>query len=183
MILWLNPLQAEALAALARSAAPHETCGLLLGRASGQVTEIVPVTNVAATPERRFQMDNRELARALTGHAGSGLELIAIYHSHPDSDPRPSTLDIAEWAYPEVAMVIIGLKPSQAISAWTVRYGEVTPVEFSISAAAPDPLPAWARAAQIAVVATLIAAVVLFMLLAFTLLPPAPQIPSTPMLR
>lgn len=183
MTLWLGPTQADALAALARSAAPREACGLLLGRASGQITEIIAITNAAATPERRFRMDERELARALTSLPASGLELLGIYHSHPASDPRPSTLDVAEWAYPEVAMVIIGLRPAPAISAWMVRYGEVTPAGLAVGAALPAEGPVWTRAAQIAAAIAIIAAVVLFLLLAFTLLPPAPQIPPTPMPR
>ncbi len=183
MPLWLTPTQAEALVGLARAAAPREICGLLLGHVSGQVTEAVEILNTASAPERAFRMDDHALARTLTTLPASGLELLAFYHSHPHSDPRPSTLDISEWAYPDTAMVIIGLHPSPAFTAWSVRYGEVTPVDLVIQAGPPSEAPDWTRAAQIAVLVAIMAAVALFLLIAFSLLPPAPQIPPTPMPR
>ncbi|HYO88718.1 MAG TPA: M67 family metallopeptidase [Candidatus Limnocylindrales bacterium] len=184
MMLWLNPTQAETLVALARAGAPREVCGVLLGSVSGEVTDTVPIANLATAPERTFRMDERALARALTSLPASGLELLAFYHSHPANDPRPSALDIAQAAYPDVAMVIIGLHPSPALTAWTVRYGEVTPIEIVISTAPPQAQGfVWTRAAQIAVLIAIIGAVALFMLIAFSLLPPAPQIPPTPIPR
>jgi proteasome lid subunit RPN8/RPN11 len=184
MALWLTPALAEALVTQARAAAPHECCGLLLGHSAGRISEIIAITNVAAAPERTYRMDERELARALTRLPKANLDVLGLYHSHPQGGPRPSMLDVQEWAYPDSAMVLIGLRPEPAITAWAVRYGEVTPVEVVISAAPPEaPTPIWTNAARVAVLVAIIAAVVLVLLIAFTLLPPAPQIPPTPMPR
>lgn len=184
MMLWLSPMQAETLVALARAGAPREVCGLLLGPVSGEVIDTVPIMNLATAPERAFHLDERALAHALTSLHASGLELLAFYHSHPASDPRPSAMDIAQSSYPDVAMVIIGLRPSPALAAWSVRYGEVTPIEIVISTTPPQAQEiVWTRAAQIAVLIAIIGAVALFMLIAFSLLPPAPQIPPTPIPR
>lgn len=182
-MLWLSPQQAGQLVEAARDGAPREVCGVLAGSV-GRVTEVITIANAAAQPERAFRMDDRALARALTGLAARGLEPLAFYHSHPHSDPRPSALDVAEAHYPDVVMLIVGLQPSPALMAWSVRWGEVTPVELLISATRPDPPPArWTTAAQIAVLIAVIAAVALMLLIAFSLLPPPPQIPPTPMPR
>jgi proteasome lid subunit RPN8/RPN11 len=184
MALWLTPAQAEALVAQARAAAPRECCGLLAGHSAGHVGDIIAISNGAAAPEHAYRMDERELARALTRLPTRNLELLGLYHSHPQGGPRPSMLDVQEWAYPDSAMVIIGLRPETAITAWAVRYGEVTPVEVVISATPPEaPASLWTNAARAAVLVAVIAAVVLVLLIAFTLLPPAPQIPPTPMPR
>ena len=180
MLLWLTPPQIDALVAQARNGAPREVCGMLGGR-KGQVTDIIPIDNIASAPERAYRLDDRALAQELTRLMRRGLEPVAFYHSHPASDPRPSALDVAEWAYPDVTLLIIGLHPAPALTAWSVRWGEVTPVELVIET---DPAraqrPPWTAAMQIAVLVAILAAVALFLVVAFSLLPPAPPIPATP---
>lgn len=183
MALWLAPQQIDELIALARQGAPREVCGLLGGR-DGVVSEITSVANTASAPERAYQMDERGLAHALTSLARRGMSPVAFFHSHPAGDSRPSPLDVTMWAYPDVLMLIITLQPSPALSAWSVRWGEVTPVEIEMETGAPRATrPPWTTAAQIAVLVAVIAAVALFLLIALTLLPPAPPIPATPMPR
>lgn len=180
MHIWLTPLQIDALVAQAREGAPREICGILGGR-KGEVREIIPALNIAASPERAYRLDDRELASALTRLARRGMEPVAFYHSHPAGDPRPSALDITEWAYPDVALVIIGLRPSPSLTAWSIRWGEVTPAELIIET---DPARTqrsqWTMALQVAALIAIIAAVALFLVVAFSLLPPAPPIPATP---
>lgn len=183
MVLWLAPQQVDELIAQARRGAPREVCGVL-GGSDETVSEITPVANIAGAPERAYRLDDGELAHTLTSLARRGMNPIAFYHSHPAGDSRPSALDIAAWAYPDVFLLIIGLHPAPALSAWSVRWGEVTPVELVIETAPERTVrPAWTTAAQIAVLVAVIAAVALFLLIAFSLLPPAPPIPATPMPR
>ncbi|MBL8145173.1 MAG: M67 family metallopeptidase [Anaerolineae bacterium] len=183
MAFWLTPQQVNDLVAQAKQGAPREICGVIGGRGAS-ASEITPITNVATTAERAYRLDERELAHVLTSLARRGLGPVAFYHSHPGGDPRPSALDVAEWAYPDTVLLIIGLQPAPALSAWAVRWGEVTPVELVI-----DTEPArgagtvWTNAAQIAILIAIIAAVALVLLIAFSLLPPAPPIPATPMPR
>ena len=179
----LTPQQVNELVALARQGAPREVCGVIGGRGSS-ASEITPITNVAATPERAYRLDEREQAHVLTSLARRGLGPMAFYHSHPGGDPRPSALDVTEWAYPDAVLLIIGLQPAPALSAWTVRWGEVTPVELIIDTEpARAARPAWTTATQIAVLVAVIAAVALLLVIAFSLLPPAQPIPATPMPR
>ena len=43
-----------------------------------------------------------------------GEELVAIYHSHPASQPYPSPTDRAEAHYPEAVYVLISLRSANA---------------------------------------------------------------------
>ncbi len=84
--------------------APEEACGLLAGR-EGRAWAVLPVSNALHSPVR-FRMDAREQLRAMTWIEGQGLELVGIYHSHPQGPPAPSATDLAEYAYPGVLYVI-----------------------------------------------------------------------------
>ncbi len=72
---------------------PNECCGLLLG-AGGRIAEIRPVEN--ASPEsrgRRYLISPIDLLHADNYARQAGLEIIGIYHSHPDHPARPSEFD------------------------------------------------------------------------------------------
>lgn len=81
-----------------------EACGLL-GGTNLRVSQIVPVRNVAESP-LRFRMDPAEQIQALFGFEERGLELLAIYHSHPSGPSGPSQIDLEEAAYPEAVQLI-----------------------------------------------------------------------------
>jgi proteasome lid subunit RPN8/RPN11 len=86
----------------------HEICGLVTGR-DGHPTRAVPVTNIAATPATRYEMDPKGLIDALRGMREAGETLFAIYHSHPSSPPAPSAMDTAQANYPEALYLIVSL--------------------------------------------------------------------------
>jgi proteasome lid subunit RPN8/RPN11 len=93
-----------AMEAEAKRLAPEEACGLLAGKGR-QVEAVIPVTNVEHSP-MRFRMEPGEQVRALLWIEDHGLELVGIYHSHPDGPGEPSPTDLAEYAYPGVVYVI-----------------------------------------------------------------------------
>lgn len=84
--------------------APEEACGLILGEA-GRAKRVIPVTNTLRSPER-FRMDPKEQLEALALMEREGLELSAIYHSHPRGPAAPSETDIAEAYYPDSLYLI-----------------------------------------------------------------------------
>ena len=78
---------------------PEEACGLLGGQ-GGRAEIVLPVENVLHSPSR-FRMEPSEQIRAMTEIEQRGLELMAIYHSHPSGPEVLSATDLAELAYPE----------------------------------------------------------------------------------
>lgn len=94
---------------------PEEGCGLIGGR-EGRGQMVYPVENELHNP-RRFRMAGEGQLRVFQQMEEKGLELLAIYHSHPAGPPQPSETDLAEFAYPGVAYLI--WSPDEA--GWQVR--------------------------------------------------------------
>lgn len=114
-------LRAE-LIAHARTCAPLECCGLLAGRVAGGTAFAearYEVGNDAASATA-YATNPRDMLRAFRAMRESGLELLAVYHSHPMSPPVPSTRDLAENTYDEtVAHLILSLAgPVPEVRAW-----------------------------------------------------------------
>ena len=94
---------------------PEEACGLLIGT-NGVVKKMLPVTNQARSPVRFF-MQPLELLRAFEMIEKLNLDLLGIFHSHPQGPVYPSETDIKEFYYPGVVSVILAPDPS----GWSVQ--------------------------------------------------------------
>ncbi|MGH9312110.1 MAG: Mov34/MPN/PAD-1 family protein [Vicinamibacterales bacterium] len=94
----------EALISHARTEAPRECCGLLVGQ-PGLVERIVPATNVRAS-ETSYLIDPRDHFVAIRAARAEGLSVIGGYHSHPRSQALPSATDLAESAGQDFLYVI-----------------------------------------------------------------------------
>lgn len=110
------------LIAHARTDAPHECCGLLAGRVEGRTASAearYAVGNDAASATA-YATNPRDMLRAFRGMRERGLELLAIYHSHPASPPVPSARDLVENTYGETAAhLIVSLAgPEPEVRAW-----------------------------------------------------------------
>lgn len=88
----LSRRQFEQILAQARSEAPNECCGVLLGL-DDTVEEIIPGRNIDAEPRRRYLMDPRDELRAFRLMDERGWGLVGIYHSHPATEAYPSETD------------------------------------------------------------------------------------------
>jgi proteasome lid subunit RPN8/RPN11 len=86
------------------SCLPNETCGLVAGRERCSV-EVFPIANVLQSPNR-FSLDPQQQLDAMLWIEEKGLELIAIYHSHPAGPSYPSLTDINESAFPGTVYLI-----------------------------------------------------------------------------
>jgi [CysO sulfur-carrier protein]-S-L-cysteine hydrolase len=119
----------EEMVAHARSAFPNECCGLLAGVRSqesgarsqegetpiGHVSRHYPLLNELASPTEYISEPKSHVA-ADKDMRKEGLELLAIYHSHPSSDPVPSRKDIERNYYGnEVVHFIISLKDQEPL--------------------------------------------------------------------
>ncbi len=83
---------------------PCEACGFLAG-AAARVTTVLPVANALRSPTA-FRMEPRAQLQAMHAIERAGLDLLAIYHSHPTGPDHPSRTDLAAAAYPEALAVI-----------------------------------------------------------------------------
>ena len=82
---------------------PLEACGLLAGK-KGRVESTHGIPNAERSPVR-FRMEPRAQWRAFQRMEADGLELVGIYHSHPNGPETPSPTDIAENLYPVVQII------------------------------------------------------------------------------
>ena len=90
----------------ARAHRQVEICGLIsIDRRSR--LRIYPISNIADSPGRRFEMDPGEQIAAMRRMREQDENLFAIYHSHPDGPAEPSATDIACASYPETLYLII----------------------------------------------------------------------------
>jgi proteasome lid subunit RPN8/RPN11 len=85
----------------ARETYPLECCGLLVGRLADDGTRIVveakPVPNVAPGDQSRaYRVDELDILRTGRAVSSRGLDVVGIYHSHPDEDSYFSAKDLAE---------------------------------------------------------------------------------------
>ncbi len=83
---------------------PNEACGLLGGR-GGVVEQVMAVENAAHSPVR-YEMAPAQQLEAMLALESAGLELTAIYHSHPAGPAMPSPTDVAEAYYPDSLYLI-----------------------------------------------------------------------------
>lgn len=90
------------------SARPHEGCGLIAFH-GGRPVKLFPGTNVHPRPADHYRMADNEVVDAINEMDRQGWWLGAIYHSHPNSDPSPSTTDLREANWPDALMIIVSL--------------------------------------------------------------------------
>ncbi len=94
--------------ARARADAPIEACGILAG-SNGAVSRLYEMTNTDKSNEH-FLMDPAEQFAAIKDMRARGAEMLAVYHSHPETPARPSREDIRLALTPGVTHVIVSLQ-------------------------------------------------------------------------
>ena len=115
-----------------RSRLPLEDCGLMAG-VNNHVERIYPVTNKLASPFA-YEMEPLELLESIMDLEDDGLELLAIYHSHPNGPEIPSASDVAQAYYPESAYIIISFhdRTHPSVRAFHIKEGHVTEIAYSV---------------------------------------------------
>lgn len=99
----------DAMISHAEAAYPKECCGVMLG-VEQHVSEAVPLPNVYTGPQEDFfVMDPRDLSRADESARKRGLEVLGIFHSHPDCDAYFSKRDL-EHSCPWFSYVVLSVK-------------------------------------------------------------------------
>ena len=110
----------------AQRASDREICGLIAMR-EGRPSRVIPIRNAAADPRHLFDMDERELIDAMKTMREHGETLFAIYHSHPDTAPEPSRMDMERAGYPEALHLIISLQIKGVLQMQGWRLDDTSP--------------------------------------------------------
>jgi len=115
----------------ARHGLPEEVCGYLAG--TGRVvTKQIQMTNIDHHTEH-FSFDPAEQFKVVREVRNSGLEILANYHSHPETPARPSQEDIRLAYDPAISYVIVSLTTDLPdIMSFRIMSGEVEKEEIQV---------------------------------------------------
>jgi proteasome lid subunit RPN8/RPN11 len=86
----------ENLAQHANKQDPYEACAILLGNTNEETWETTEIflTENTDRSEINFTVSNEQLLEGYNKAEENGLSVVGIFHSHPKSEPSPSTTDI-----------------------------------------------------------------------------------------
>lgn len=102
----------EAIVAHAKELSPIESCGYLAGK-FGEITRFYKMTNVDNSPEH-FSFDPKEQFSVVKDARKEGLDLLSVYHSHPETPARLSEEDIKLLNDPTMIYIIVSLMDEKA---------------------------------------------------------------------
>lgn len=107
---------------------PEEGAGFLLGSDEGQqrvVSQIFTTENAREDSARhnRYLVTPEDYLKAEITAEKLGLDLIGVFHSHPDHPNRPSEFD-REWAQPFFSYVITSVNDGKAVESRCWRLSE-----------------------------------------------------------
>ncbi|KAA3648768.1 MAG: hypothetical protein DWQ07_00815 [Chloroflexi bacterium] len=111
--------------------APIEACGLVAG-INNISSEVFPITN-SLNSTTRYRMAEGEMVRTIHTILEKGWDILAIYHSHPQSPAVPSQTDLSEATFLESVQLISGQQEGE----WHLRayryYPNNLPEEINVS--------------------------------------------------
>ena len=127
-MLTVSPEHIEEICNHARQIYPEECCGLLIGTVAGEkkiVTEVLQTENnweadsatfaeMTGSKRNRFSIDPRVLLQTQKDARERHLNIIGIYHSHPDSTAIPSEYD-RRIAWSGYSYVIIAVREGDVV--------------------------------------------------------------------
>jgi [CysO sulfur-carrier protein]-S-L-cysteine hydrolase len=129
------PLPGEMHAAIIEHAqrdAPRECCGIIAGRA-GIPSQLYALRNIAEG-NRLYEVDPVQLIELeFNVLEKDGSDIVAIYHSHPESPAYPSRTDVELAYWPEAVYLICSLEdPAEPyIRGFRIRDEAITEVALT----------------------------------------------------
>jgi proteasome lid subunit RPN8/RPN11 len=124
---------------------PEEGCGFLLGTVTddgtNRVTDIRRATNRQAERRtRRYQLTAEDYRAADEAAREQGLDVVGVYHSHPDHPARPSETDLEEATFPGYTYVIVSVHDGapKDLTAWTLAPDRSEFQREDVAVPAPD---------------------------------------------
>jgi proteasome lid subunit RPN8/RPN11 len=101
---------------------PNEACGVMLGK-DGIITETVAADNQRTDSASNRYLINPLMYLRIEREADKRhLDVIGIYHSHPDVAARPSQFDL-DHAWPNFSYLIVSVVKGKAVesNSWRLR--------------------------------------------------------------
>jgi proteasome lid subunit RPN8/RPN11 len=118
-----------------KSCLPEEGCGILGGHGEEAIL-VVPVENELHSPVK-FRMGAGQQLEALLALERDGLDLVGIWHSHPNGPSRLSATDLAEAYYPDTVLLVWSPNERQAqgwqVCAFRILNGQVIEEEILVT--------------------------------------------------
>jgi proteasome lid subunit RPN8/RPN11 len=104
---------------LGETAYPEEGAGLMLGEVVNdvkRVSAILPLANARedAARHNRYLITPQAMLHGEQEAMRRGLDIVGVFHSHPDHPNRPSEFD-REWAMPWYSYVITSVNAGKAL--------------------------------------------------------------------
>ncbi len=116
----------------AKKESPLEACGYL-GAKEGIITKAYDLINIDKSDEH-FSFDPKEQFAAVKDARAQGLEICAVYHSHPVSPARPSQEDIKLAYDPDMSYFIVSLAAGhEEVKAFSIKNGIVVEINLEIA--------------------------------------------------
>lgn len=110
---------------------PNEACGILAGR-DRRVRHVYEMTNVETSPVK-YLLDLKEQFAVVKDMRKKNMEMLAIFHSHPDSKPHPSWRDIELALYTDASYVIVSVMNGVSeVRSYRINNGIVTEEEIEV---------------------------------------------------
>ena len=110
----------------ARSTYPNECCGAMLGKIEDghkRVVVAMALENASAGPQAaRYELRPEDLLAADREARRHNLDLVGIYHSHPNAPARPSDFDKAH-AWPSLSYVVMEVRDGKTVEtkSWILK--------------------------------------------------------------
>ncbi len=131
MVIFESPIYQQMLED-ARQTYPDECCGFLFGREDGdtRILSNIQVVNNAKEGDkrRRFEITPKDYLKAERFALENGLELLSVYHSHPNHPAVPSEHDRVA-ALPFFSYVIVSVYDRDRINTQSWRLNEARQFE------------------------------------------------------
>ncbi|MBD2492910.1 Mov34/MPN/PAD-1 family protein [Nostoc sp. FACHB-280] len=136
-VIKLLPQHIQMIRSHAERTYPNECCGIILGYLENQiktVVEIIPTKNAwsaesanfAPNTERsetsRYAIAPQDMLQIQKSARDKSLNIIGIYHSHPDNPAIPSECD-RQYAWPAYSYIIVSVQNGQAgeLLSWSLN--------------------------------------------------------------
>lgn len=137
-MLEINGATLNAIHAHGEKAYPEEGAGLLLGRHEGEFRRVEAILQLENSREEgarrnRYLVTAEDYMRGEDEAASRGLDVLGVFHSHPDHPNQPSEFD-RQWALPWFSYLITSVQAGRAVEsrAWLLSSDRENFIEEAI---------------------------------------------------